>query len=124
MNVILKGWLLCGSIAAIMTVMSYFLLQGSGFVWLCVFPTIMVLGIWIPIQRVAKKIGKVCDEQGGKCYNCNLKIVDKNTMVLEDDTGHVYCSACHKMLFGHLYYESGGIWYRKDDKQPNRKGVN
>ena len=124
MNAVTIMWFFMGVIGLMATIFCYIMLAGSWLVFFSVTPIALLLGIALPIQRAMNQISSTLNKQDGKCYNCNLKIIDKDSAVLEDDTGHVYCKDCHNTLFGHLYEERGGIWYRKDSKQPNRKEDN
>ena len=123
MNAMTRMWLIMGGIGVMVTVWCYLLTAGTSLLFLSVVPIVLVLGIGLPIQRILNQIDNTLKKQDGKCYNCNLKIIDKDSAVLEDDTSHVYCKECHNTLFGHLYEERGGILYRKDDEQPKTEKV-
>lgn len=123
MNTVIKMWVIMGAMDLFITAYAYFALVGTWFVYFSIVPTIMLLGIAIPIQRTINQIDRQFNKQNGICYNCNLKIVDKDTATLEDETGKVYCKACHLMLYGHLYENREGVWYRKDSKQQKNGDV-
>ena len=112
-----------GSMDLAITAYCYFTLIGSWLVYFSIVPTIFLAGIIIPIQRTINEIDRQFNKQNGICYNCNIRITNKDTAVLEDETGKVYCSDCHRMLYGHLYEERNGIWYKKDSKQQKNGDV-
>ena len=115
MNAMIKMWLAMGSMDVFLTLYTYFILAGTWYVYLAIVPTILLLGIGLPLQRIGSQITRGFKKQNGKCYNCNLQM-DEDTATLEED--HVYCKSCHNALFGHLYEERGGVWYRKkEDKK-------
>ena len=115
MNAIIKMWSVMGGLDVLITVFTYQMLVGSWMVYLSIFPTIMLLGIGLPIQRIVNHINTTIKKQDGKCYNCNLMITDKNNATLEDNPNRVYCKDCHRKLYGHLYEQRNGIWYKKDE---------
>ena len=112
MNAMIKMWLVMGGMDILITYFTYQMLIGSWMVYLSIIPTVLLLGIGLPIQRIGNQINKAYDFQKGKCYNCNLKM-NHDTAVLEDNN-HAYCEDCHRKLYGHLYVQRNGIWYKKD----------
>ena len=90
----------------------YSMTVGSWAVCVTSFPSIILLLPLIIIQRIFNQITKAIKKQNGICYNCNLKIIDIDRASLEDDND-VYCYTCHQKLFGHLYVNRDGVWYKK-----------
>ena len=106
-------WLFAGIIDAASTLFVYFCTVNMGLlVLLSIVPTIIFLGIFIPIQRIINQINRTLDKQNGKCYNCNLTIINKDKAVLEDN-GYVYCKSCDDKLYGDTYEKRNGVWYKK-----------
>lgn len=116
MNIVLRSYLIAGIMDLVLTISTYILFQGSPFVYVSVLPTIFILAIFIPIQRMINQINKKIKEQNGKCYNCNQNM-DEDTAVLEDNN-HVYCKSCNRSLFPNKYYQDkDGIWRIKDGSE-------
>lgn len=114
MNILLRTYLIVGTLDSLLTIFTYYVTQNSPLVYVSILPTIFMLAIFIPIQRMINQINKKIKEQNGKCYNCN-QIMDKDTATLEDN-GHVYCKPCNRSLFPNKYYQgSDGIWYRNKE---------
>lgn len=113
MNMMYKMWIFAGIIDLVSTLFIYFVTVDMGLIVLTsIIPTILFLALFVPIQRIINQINRTLDKQGGKCYNCNLQIINKDEAILEDNN-HVYCHDCDFILFGHTYYQKNGIWYRK-----------
>ena len=117
MNIIIKALSITIPLDLGATLFTYFVFQNDPiFKFLCIAPIILLLALWIPLARTINQINKTMDKQDGKCYNCNQKIMDKDTAVLEYNN-HVYDAECHQKLYGHLYEERDGIWYKKDKEK-------
>lgn len=112
-NSVIKLWLIMGTLDVLGSLFIYSMTVESWAVYFSLFPTIALALIIVPIQRMINQIDNQFKKQNGICYNCNLRIVDKDTAVLEDETGKVYCADCHHKLYGHLYVNRGGVWYKK-----------
>ena len=119
MNQLRRIYLIFAISDALLTLTSYMIFQNSPFVYVSIIPTILVLVIIIPLQRMINQINKKIKEQNGKCYNCN-QIMDEMTATLEDN-GHVYCNSCNRSIFPNKYYQGkDGVWYRNENyKNPN-----
>lgn len=117
-NSMMKMWLIMGTIDIVVTVFTYFMLVGSWFVYISIIPTILFLALALPLQRIANQINEGIDKQNGICFNCNQKM-NRDTCSLEDDD-HVYCEDCHKKLFGHLYEQIDGVWYKKTKEKESQ----
>lgn len=114
MNILLRMYLIVGTLNLMLTGFMYIVSQNTPFVYVSILPIIVCLAIFIPIQRMINQIDKKIKEQNGKCYNCN-QIMDKDRATLEDN-GHVYCKPCNRSLFPNKYYQGNdGIWYRNKE---------
>ena len=116
MNIVFRSYLIAGILDLLLTIITYILFQDSPFVYFSVVPTIFILAIFIPIQRMINQINKKIKEQNGKCYNCNQNM-DLDIATLEDN-GHVYCKPCNRIIFPNKYYQDkDGIWRVKDGSE-------
>lgn len=112
MNYLTKSYPMFALIDFMGTFVIYALTNGTSFVYASVIPTAILIPLLIMLKKAVNEIYKTIDKQDGKCYNCNLKIIDKDTASLETNN-HVYCEDCHEKLFGDKYVNRGGVSYRK-----------
>ena len=116
MNTLIRMYLMFVVVDIVATVILFILTQGTIIVFVSSLPTIALLAIIIPIQRMINQINKKIKEQNGKCYNCNQNM-DEDTAILEDNN-HVYCQSCNRSLFPNKYYQDkDGIWRVKDGSE-------
>lgn len=121
MSIVTKSYVYIGAVDIAATLFIYFITIGTPLVLVSIGPTVIMLGVFLPIFRTINQINRQIEKQNGICYNCNLRIVDKDQAVLEDNN-KVYCNDCSHKLFGDQYYQEGGIWYRKDSKTKSQDG--
>ena len=105
--------MLFGFVDAVVTFILFILTQNTPLVFISTLPTIALVAVLVPIQRIIYQINKKIKDQNGKCYNCNQNM-DEDTATLEDN-GHVYCNPCNRAIFPNKYYQGkDGIWYRNE----------